>query len=270
MGLERHDSINRCKQCIVTTTPNVPTRMKMRTALADDDAASADPFPTVPLNTQSVGIAVSAVSARSHTLLMCHGCLDLDFRNPNLGKLLPMALLLAVPLPSLPLEDDDLLVLAVAKNLGRDRRSIHCGLPDRYGGPIRREEYLVKGYRGTFLRYEGGNPEACSRLRSKLLTACLENRVHDPPQYVSDRSSLAIKLMRGAKSVKVQAETADGGQRPLYRSGGRVPGCHVDFGWSRKHPELVLSQQRIVSYVEDQLRRLPEPLEEVRLTLDDL
>ena len=74
MSLERHDSISLGKQCIVTTTPDVPTRMEMCATLTDDDAAGTDPFATVPLDSESFGVAVSAVSAGSYTLLMCHGC----------------------------------------------------------------------------------------------------------------------------------------------------------------------------------------------------
>jgi len=74
MSLESHDSISRGKQRMVTTTTDVPTRMEMRATLTDDDAAGTDPFATEALDSEVLRVAVSAVSARSYTLLMCHGC----------------------------------------------------------------------------------------------------------------------------------------------------------------------------------------------------
>ena len=109
----------------------------MGAALPYDDATRTHPLTTVPLHAEPVGIAIPAVSARSHAFLMCHQMLlgsavtkpglKLDFSHSDFGEFLAMSLFPAITLTLLTLEDDDLAILAMTKHLGFDGGTSNCG-----------------------------------------------------------------------------------------------------------------------------------------------
>jgi len=64
--------------------------------------------------------------------------------NPDLGELLPMALLLRVVLTPLELEDDDLVAEPLLDDLGRDRGPLQRRNPDLHVGAVGAEEDVIE------------------------------------------------------------------------------------------------------------------------------
>jgi hypothetical protein len=71
-GAELHGSGLQRKQSVIATAPNVNAGVEVGTALADDDLASLDNLPTETLDTQHLGIGITAVPGGTSALLMCH------------------------------------------------------------------------------------------------------------------------------------------------------------------------------------------------------
>ena len=88
---------------------------------------------------------------------------DDDFADPDLGELLSMPLLLAIPLPPLPLEDDDLVRLSVTKHLSLHRRTVHHGRADRDLVPVRRQKDLSERDGVPWFGVEGRYAEPAGR-----------------------------------------------------------------------------------------------------------
>ena len=70
--LEFDHTVGSGEESVVAPAAHVASGMEVGASLAYDDAASTHVLAAVPLHTESVGIAISAVSARPHALLMCH------------------------------------------------------------------------------------------------------------------------------------------------------------------------------------------------------
>src|SRR3954447_26208813 len=60
------------EQCVVTTTADAVTGVKVGPALADDDLAGVDRLATEPLDAESLRVGVAAVTAGRRALLVCH------------------------------------------------------------------------------------------------------------------------------------------------------------------------------------------------------
>src|SRR5688572_19299895 len=90
-----------------------------------------------------------------------------------------MPLLATVILASLPLEDDDLLVLAMADDFARDRRTAHSRIADLQIVAISRNENIVEGDLVAGLRIQRRDPDRLTGFGAELLPAGTNNRVHD-------------------------------------------------------------------------------------------
>ncbi len=90
-----------------------------------------------------------------------------------------MALLAAVVLPALPLEDDDLAPLAVPHDLAGDGRAIDDRCAHRHAVVGARDQHLVERDRLTHVRCNGREADGEPGLGAKLLVATAEDRVHE-------------------------------------------------------------------------------------------
>jgi len=73
-SLEGHYTVSCGEESIVTSTPDVPTGVKLRAALPYDDAAGWYLLPTETLHAKELRVAVTTISAGAYTLFMCHRC----------------------------------------------------------------------------------------------------------------------------------------------------------------------------------------------------
>ena len=71
-GLEGHHSINLGEERVVVAPTDVPARVKLGSALPNDDAASPNLLSTISLHAEKLRVAVPPVSARSYAFFMCH------------------------------------------------------------------------------------------------------------------------------------------------------------------------------------------------------
>jgi hypothetical protein len=60
------------KQSVVTTTAHTRSRVKLRTALANNDIARFDGLTTVHFDAQILWVGIATVAGRTASLLVCH------------------------------------------------------------------------------------------------------------------------------------------------------------------------------------------------------
>jgi len=70
--LELHDTVYERIDGVVSTEPNVATRMPLGAALTNDDVAGSDELATKLLDATVLRIAVPTVARRADAFLMCH------------------------------------------------------------------------------------------------------------------------------------------------------------------------------------------------------
>lgn len=189
-ALELHYTVDEREKCVVIAPSDVTAGVDARASLTHQNPAGTDRLTSCALNTESVRVAVPTVSARASSFLMCHdlpvyragsgpGSGERDLVDPDLRKVLPVALLPPVPFPPLPLEDDDFLFAAVADDLGLDRRAVNDRRTDLHVVvTIAGEEDVVERHHIPRLHIQRGDAEADAGFSAKLLTACLKYRVH--------------------------------------------------------------------------------------------
>src|SRR5690606_295660 len=258
--LEGHHPVDQREERVITTAPHVPARVDLRPTLTDDDVARAHDLAAEALDAQVLRPRVPAVARRAASLLVRHiaSLPEPDLADPDLGVLLPMSLLATIVLPPLPLEDDDLLALAVLDDLAGhdralDRRRADTDLTIGTGQQHLRERHLV-----TDLGSERGDADRLPRLDAELLVACANDCVHDlrraspatrrpGPQLPANRplkSRICARMSRCSVPIAVEgvipARTSRSrpcllarrgvGTRPAASAGRRV--CRVRAGGS--------------------------------------
>lgn len=111
---------------MIPTETDITAWVELSTTLPDEDITGEDRLATETLHTEILGARIPTISGGATTPLGCHisSLGECDLVDPDLGELLPMALLTTVVLPPLPLEDDDLLALPVGHDLALDRSTL--------------------------------------------------------------------------------------------------------------------------------------------------
>jgi hypothetical protein len=61
-ALEFHHTIDQCEERIVTPNPDVVSRVDLRPALPNEDAARGDKLSTKALHAQTLGVAVTTIA----------------------------------------------------------------------------------------------------------------------------------------------------------------------------------------------------------------
>src|SRR3954465_8396199 len=69
---ERDLAVGKCKEGMVLAQADVRPRVPLGAALAHDDVASEDVFPTELLHAEALALTVAAVAGRAACFLMCH------------------------------------------------------------------------------------------------------------------------------------------------------------------------------------------------------
>lgn len=69
-GLELYETVGQSKKRIVRSASDVNTGMNLGPALSDKDVTGDNRLPICSLNTETLGLAVTAVSRRANALLM--------------------------------------------------------------------------------------------------------------------------------------------------------------------------------------------------------
>lgn len=70
--LELHDAGNLGEECIIASDSNIQTGMDAGSPLPDQDIAGQNLLAPEPLDPQTLGMAVSAVSGGADSFFMCH------------------------------------------------------------------------------------------------------------------------------------------------------------------------------------------------------
>jgi hypothetical protein len=156
--------------------------MDLRAALPDDDVARSHDLAAVALHAQELRIRIAPVPARAYALLMCHACLlaDPDLADPDFRELLPVALLAAVVLAALPLEDDDLLVLAVPHDLAVTDAPATVGAPTCVPSSVAATSTSSNVTVSPIIRVQRGDADRHAGLGPELLVATANDCVHLP------------------------------------------------------------------------------------------
>src|SRR5690606_41249100 len=179
--LEADHAVNQREQRVVLPAAHVLARMELGSPLPDQDVAGQDELPAETLHAEPLRVRVAAVPAGADSFLVRHSrppSPEPDLVDPDLGVLLPVALLPAVVLPTLPLEDDDLLALAVRDDLGFDGGTLEGRAPHADLAVGLRQQDLVERDRLTDLGGERRDPDRLSGLGPETITAGAAGRVH--------------------------------------------------------------------------------------------
>ncbi len=108
--VELDTAIDQCKERPVAADADVATWVKLGSALANDNRAGGDFFPSVDFNAQALGVAVTTVPGTSLTFLVCHNSsrLNADFLDFDHRQFLSVTLLFVITLAAVHLPYDDL------------------------------------------------------------------------------------------------------------------------------------------------------------------
>src|SRR3989449_8072484 len=83
---EFHLPIDSREQAVIRRAAHVLAGMKLRPALAHDDAAGRHEFPAESLHAEVFGIRMTPVARRADALLMSHACLSRDRKSTRLNS----------------------------------------------------------------------------------------------------------------------------------------------------------------------------------------
>ena len=115
---------------MVSSQTYVRAWVDARSSLPHDDSSCDDRFRGVFLDAQPLACAVATVAGTALSFLMCHD-LCADFVNLDKGKILPVAVLVAIPFASFHLPNNELFASGVL-----DHFSLDLGSLDRRGADL--------------------------------------------------------------------------------------------------------------------------------------
>src|SRR5437868_9855259 len=184
-------AVDQREQRVVLADADIHAGVEPRAALADDDRTGGDQFTAVSLDAQHLGLGVAAVPCGTAAFFLCHELAPqnlakaagsaVDRADFQLGVVLAMALALLVVLATAHLEDADLVVLAMADNLGADRGAGHRRRADRQAVTAANCQYLVDGDLSADFRVEQLDLDLFAGSNLVLLAASLDDCVHVLP-----------------------------------------------------------------------------------------
>src|SRR5690606_9163302 len=265
--LEADHAVDQREQRVVLPAAPVLDRMELGSPLPDQDVAGQDELPAETLHAEPLRVRVAAVPAGADSFLVRHSrppSPEPDLVDPDLGVLLPVALLPAVVLPTLPLEDDDLLALAVRDDLGFDGGTLEGRAPHAALAVGLRQQDLVERDRLTDLGGERRDPDRLSGLGPELLTAGADDRVHGLSRCIQSTD------ITRSSARSIVSRSSGRAATPRRAPTQRVARRDVRPRRARQQPELGLPHQRVVPQVEVEVERLLETLEQPRLLFQDV
>src|SRR5205085_4792812 len=146
--LELHDAIHEGENRVVGAESDVGPRMILGAILSNDDVAGPYTLAAKALHALVLGIAVAAVARRADAFLVCHlripRSAEADVVDANFSKALTVPALARVVLPSLLLEDDDLVAAAVLDDLAGDFGALQHGNARADVAAVGAEQNLVE------------------------------------------------------------------------------------------------------------------------------
>jgi hypothetical protein len=128
--VELHVAIGQREQRPVAPHADIATGVKLGATLANNNITGDHCLPAKFLNTQSLACAVTTVAGAALSFFMCHD-LCANFVNLDKGKILPMAVLVAIPFASFHLPNNELFASGVLDHFGLDLGSL-----DRRGADL--------------------------------------------------------------------------------------------------------------------------------------
>jgi hypothetical protein len=166
--IEAYNTVYEGEDCVIPTKPNILSRQKLRTALANNNISGNDQLATELLHAQAFANAVASVLNAALTFLMCHTLkkLEVDRSNLNASQLAPMAHRPMITFPAPILECDHLFILKLLHDFPGNFRPIDQRSTQRYIITITMKHNfsecdLVAGVTGKLFdshRFAGANP----------------------------------------------------------------------------------------------------------------
>ena len=128
--VELHVAIGQREQRPVAPHADIAAGVKLGAALANNNITGDHCLPAKFLHTQSFACAVATVAGTALSFFMCHD-LCADFVDLDKGKILPVAVLVAIPFASFHLPNNELFASGVL-----DHFSLDLGSLDRRGADL--------------------------------------------------------------------------------------------------------------------------------------
>jgi hypothetical protein len=182
-GLKHHPAVDLGEQGMITTKPNVLTRVKTRTTLPDQNVPSTHHLTAETLYAKSLGLGVTAVTCTATRLFVCH-CLNLrssacgDTGDLHFGELLPVSQRTLIVVAPPEFDSGNLLTLRMTQHGRGNLTTREDRRPDFDVTAIRNHQYLVKLDGGTFFRVQLLDPENFSVGDAILFAPSFDNGVH--------------------------------------------------------------------------------------------
>jgi hypothetical protein len=133
--IEAYNTVYEGEDGVIPTKPNILSRQKLGTALANNNISGNDLLTAELLHAEAFANAVASVLDAALTFLMCHTLkkkLKVDRSNLNASQLAPMAHRPMIPFPAPILECDHLLILELLYYFPRNLCSVDKGSTERY------------------------------------------------------------------------------------------------------------------------------------------
>lgn len=178
--LESYNARYLRKESVVPPDTDVDSRLKPRSALANDDAAGRDQLSPEPLHTETLGIAVATVAGASDALLVCHDVYSLLANCSNFNFCVALAMPAADPVSFAPLllEDENFLSPPLAHNrrLDSNTRDHRVANRDIFVATEKKNAVELDARPDRLL--EAGDVDCVLRSYFVLLTGYFNNSVH--------------------------------------------------------------------------------------------